>query len=79
MPFDFALPIASVIALLAAATYLGRPRIRMRTYNHRHGGLRVIEVALILTRAGRVGAPASAVQRQAAEFVIYMTLKTAAR
>jgi hypothetical protein len=76
MPFDLALPIASAVALLAIAGYVGRPQLRMRTYNKVHGGLRVIEVAFILSRARRARKALAAADRQAAEFVVYMTLKT---
>jgi hypothetical protein len=83
MPFDLALPIASAaVALLAVATYVGGPRIRMRTYNRVHNGLRVVEVAFMLTRgrrALRAGETGSGAARPATEFVIYLTLKTASR
>ena len=85
MPFDISLPIcaasaACAVAVLAALRHLGRPHIRLRTYNKIHGGLRVVEVALILSRAAgaraldEAGRHAKA--RANAEFVIYMTLKT---
>jgi len=86
MPFDLSLSIsaafaACAVALLASsvvavARHLGRPHIRLRTYNKIHGGLRVIEVALILSRAARARAIGEADRRGSAEFVIYMTLKT---
>jgi hypothetical protein len=81
MSFDLALPIyaASAIALVAVATYVGRPRFRMRTFRKTFGNLRVIEVAFILSRArraSRVREPAMAARSPAAEFVIYLTLKT---
>lgn len=82
MPFDLALPIASAVALVAAATYVGGPRIRMRTYNQAHGGLRIIEVAFVLSRPRRTahtGGLKKALDRPAAELAIYMTLKTTAR
>ena len=96
MPFDLSLPVYAVsaafaVALLAVARHIGR-NIRLRTYNKIHGGLRVIEVALILSPTARERAlsradrhvPAAAAQvataqvakAKAAEFVIYMTLKT---
>ena len=71
---------ASGVALGAIVTYFGWPHIRMRTYNKTHGGLRVVEVAFILSPAGRSRRAASGgkseVVRPATEFVIYMTLKT---
>jgi hypothetical protein len=85
MPFDLSLPLvaASALALAAFITWVGLPHIRVRTYNKTHGDLRVIEVALMLSRSpvrpflpapqpngGKSGDPAGA------EFVIYMTLKT---
>jgi len=87
MPFDLSLPIYAVsaafaVALLAVVHHLGRPRIRLRTYNKTHGGLRVVEVALILSPTVRNRALGGAERRaptakaRAAEFVIYMTLKT---
>jgi hypothetical protein len=86
MPFDLSLPVvaATALALAALVTWLGLPHIRVRTYNKTHGDLRVIEVALMLSRIparrflpampsnqGKSGEPAPG-----AEFVIYMTLKT---
>ncbi len=85
MPFDLSLPLfaASGLALAALVTYLGWPHIRVRTYNKTHGDLRVIEVALMLSRSARPFLPAaqsnhgkSANRVPGAEFVIYMTLKT---
>jgi hypothetical protein len=86
MPFDLSLPLvaATALAIAAAITWIGLPHIRVRTYNKTHGDLRVIEVALMLSRSpvrpfqpatpsnqGKPGNPAPG-----AEFVIYMTLKT---
>ena len=86
MPFDLSLPFVAATALAVAAliTWLGLPHIRVRTYNKTHGDLRVIEVALMLSRSpvrsflpatqsnpGKSGDPSPG-----AEFVIYMTLKT---
>jgi hypothetical protein len=86
MPFDLSLPLVAAVALAVAAliTWLGLPHIRVRTYNKTHGDLRVVEVALMLSRSparpflsatpanqGKSGDPAPG-----AEFVIYMTLKT---
>jgi hypothetical protein len=85
MPFDLSLPLfaASGLALAAVVTYFGWPHIRVRTYNKTHGDLRVIEVALMLSRSARPFLPAaqpnlgkSANRVPRAEFVIYMTLKT---
>jgi hypothetical protein len=85
MPFDLSLPLfaATGLALAAVVTYLGWPHIRVRTYNKTHGDLRVIEVALMLSRSARPFLPAaqpnhgkSANRVPGAEFVIYMTLKT---
>jgi hypothetical protein len=85
MPFDLSLPLvaATALALAALVTWLGLPHIRVRTYNKTHGDLRVIEVALMLSRTparrflpampsnqSKAGEPAPG-----AEFVIYMTLK----
>jgi hypothetical protein len=86
MPFDLSLPVVAATALAIAAfiTWIGLPHIRVRTYNKTHGDLRVIEVALMLSRSpvrpflpaaqpnsAKTGEPAPG-----AEFVIYMTLKT---
>ncbi len=85
MPFDLSLPLfaASGLALAAVVTYFGWPHIRVRTYNKTHGDLRVIEVALMLSRSARPFLPAAqpnhgkpADRVPGAEFVIYMTLKT---
>jgi hypothetical protein len=90
MPFDLSLPLvaATALALAALITWLGLPHIRVRTYNKTHGDLRVIEVALMLSRSpvrsflpaaqpnqGKAGAK-SGEPAPGAEFVIYMTLKT---
>ena len=84
MPFDLSLPLfaATGLALAAIVTYLGWPHIRVRTYNKTHGDLRVIEVALMLSRSARPFLPAaqpnsgkSSDRVPGAEFVIYMTLK----
>lgn len=84
MPFDLSLPLfaATGLALAALVTYFGWPHIRVRTYNKTHGDLRVIEVALMLSRSARPFLPAaqssqgkSANRAPGAEFVIYMTLK----
>jgi hypothetical protein len=85
MPFDLSLPLlaATALALAALITWLGLPHIRVRTYNKTHGDLRVVEVALMLSRSPvRSFLPAAQVnqgksdQTPGAEFVIYMTLKT---
>ena len=84
MPFDLSLPLfaATGLALAALITYFGWPHIRVRTYNKTHGDLRVIEVALMLSRSARPFLPAaqsnlgkSPNRVPGAEFVIYMTLK----
>jgi hypothetical protein len=90
MPFDLSLPLvtATALAIAALVTWLGLPHIRVRTYNKTHGDLRVIEVALMLSRSPfrpfLPAAPAnqgksvgkSSEPAPGAEFVIYMTLKT---
>jgi hypothetical protein len=85
MPFDLSLPLFAAfgLALGALVTYFGWPHIRVRTYNKTHGDLRVIEVALMLSRSARPFVPAAqsnqgkaAGPAPGAEFVIYMTLKT---
>ena len=79
MPFDVMLPIYAVSALaLVAALTLRRlgwarrifpvPRIQVRAQNEKHGTLRVIELALVLS-PGRKPA-------RGTEFVVYITLKT---
>jgi hypothetical protein len=86
MPFDLSLPLvaASALALAALISWLGLPHIRVRTYNKTHGDLRVIELALMLSRSPvrtflTVAQPnntKSGDSAPGAEFVIYMTLKT---
>jgi hypothetical protein len=74
MPFDITLPIYLVFgfALVAALTCARRlvqvPRIQVRAQNEKHGALRVIELALVLS-PGRKPA-------RGTEFVVYITLKT---
>jgi hypothetical protein len=86
MPFDLSLPLvaATGLALAALITWLGLPHIRVRTYNKTHGDLRVIEVALMLSRspvrsflpAAQPNTAKSSERAPGAEFVIYVTLKT---
>jgi hypothetical protein len=74
MPFDITLPIylVSAFALVAALTCARRlvqvPRIQVRAQNEKHGAVRVIELALVLS-PGRKPA-------RGTEFVVYITLKT---
>lgn len=82
MPFDVTLPIyaVSALALVAALAWAGRlpvPRVQMRAQNEKHGALRVIELALVLSPARPVRpAAAAAKAARATEFVVYITLKT---
>lgn len=86
MPFDLSLPFvaATALALAALVTWLGVPNIRVRTYNKTHGDLRVVEVALILSRspvlpflwATQANQGKAGDRAPGAEFVVYMTLKT---
>jgi hypothetical protein len=60
MPFDLSLPAyaAFILAGLALLSRFGWPHLRLRAYNQVHGGLRVIEIALVLSHAGATsGAP----------------------
>jgi hypothetical protein len=91
MPFDLTLSIYAVVALAFAGAlgwaltwalaWAGRivpvPRIKLRAQNEKHGPLRVIELALVLSPAGgmRQRTPGAQAAR-AAEFVVYITLKT---
>jgi hypothetical protein len=83
MPFDLTLPIYAVAALAFAGVlaWTGRiipvPRIKVRAQNEKHGPLRVIELALVLSPAARMRQRAQGAQAaRAAEFVVYITLKT---
>jgi hypothetical protein len=82
MPFDVTLPIYAVSALACAGAlaWAGRiipvPRIEMRAHNEKHGPLRVIELALVLSPAGIRARTQGAQAARAAEFVVYITLKT---
>jgi hypothetical protein len=86
MPFDLSLPLvaATALAIAALVTWIGLPHIRIRTYNKTLGDLRVIEVALMLSRsparpflpAAQPNSGKSTEPAPGAEFVIYMTLKT---
>lgn len=79
MTFDLAMPIyaASGVTLLAVFAYFGWPKVRIRTYNKTHGGLRVLEIAVILSKsAGYRQAATAQVSTPTTEFVIYVTLKT---
>jgi hypothetical protein len=60
MPFDLSLPAYAAFALagIALLSRFGWPQLRLRAYNQVHGGLRVIEIALSLSRVGACsGAP----------------------
>jgi hypothetical protein len=83
MPIDLTLPITAVsaLALAAALTFTGwlpLPRVRLRAQNEKHGPLRVIELALVMspTLAGRQQGAGAGPARRATEFVVYITLKT---
>jgi hypothetical protein len=81
MPFDLSLPLFAAfgLALGAVVTYFGWPHIRIRTYNKTHGDLRVVELALILSRPARARQFSLGETERppaGAEFVIYMTLKS---
>jgi hypothetical protein len=60
MPFDLSLPAyaAFAIAGIALLSRFGWPQLRLRAYNKVHGGLRVIEIALVLSRTGAAGGAA---------------------
>ncbi len=80
MPIDLTLPITAVsaLALAAALTFKGwlpLPRVRLRAQNEKHGPLRVIELALVMSPA-LAGQQAAGPSRRATEFVVYITLKT---
>jgi hypothetical protein len=81
MPFDVTLPIyaVSALAFVAALTWARRlvpvPRIELRAQNEKHGALRVIELALVLSPAARIRQPTQKPAR-GTEFVVYITLKT---
>ena len=56
MPIELTLPITAVsaLALAAALTFTGwlpLPRVRLRAQNEKHGPLRVIELALVMSPA----------------------------
>ncbi len=79
MAFDLSLPIYAVsgLTLLAVLTYFGLPKIQIRTYNKIHGGLRVLEMAVALSRSAGVRQSATApAATSTTEFVIYITLKS---
>jgi hypothetical protein len=84
MPVDLMLPISAVFAvgLIAALTwargFVPVPRIQVRAQNEKHGPLRVIELALVLSPAIRLRRAAAAAGQPArgTEFVVYITLKT---
>jgi hypothetical protein len=81
MPIELALPIyaVSAIALAAALTFTGwlpLPRFRLRAQNEKHGPLRVIELALVMSPALAGRQQGSGPARRATEFVVYITLKT---
>ncbi len=77
MPIELTLPITAVSALALAAAlsftgWLPLPRVRLRAQNEKHGPLRVIELALVMSPVLAGNRPT----RRATEFVVYITLKT---
>jgi hypothetical protein len=79
MPIELTLPITAVsaLALAAALTFTGwlpLPRVRLRAQNEKHGPLRVIELALVMSPA--LAGRQKGSTRRATEFVVYITLKT---
>jgi hypothetical protein len=81
MPIELTLPITAVsaVALAAALSFTGwlpLPRVRLRAQNEKHGPLRVIELALVMSPALAARQQAPGPSRRATEFVVYITLKT---
>ncbi len=83
MPVDLMLPISAVVAVgsIAALTwargFVPVPRIQVRAQNEKHGPLRVIELALVLSPTARLRRAVPAGQpARGTEFVVYITLKT---
>jgi hypothetical protein len=81
MPIEFTLPITAVsaLALAAALTFTGwlpLPRVRLRAQNEKHGPLRVIELALVMSPALAARQQGPGPAGRATEFVVYITLKT---
>jgi hypothetical protein len=75
LPF-VALSGAAMTAAMTALAYRFWPRVAVRTYAEKHGGIGVREIAVSISRPSfgralqRTGGPGSF------EFVIYMTLKS---
>jgi hypothetical protein len=81
MPIELTLPIyaVSAVALAAALSFTGwlpLPRVRLRAQNEKHGPLRVIELALVMSPALAGRQQGAGPGRRATEFVVYITLKT---
>jgi hypothetical protein len=78
MPLDMSLPFLALSgAAITALAYRFWPRVAIRTYAEKHGGIGVREIAVSLSRPGlRWGAAAGDAPRANVEFVIYMTLKS---
>jgi hypothetical protein len=81
MPIELTLPITAVsaLALAAALTFTGwlpLPRVRLRAQNEKHGPLRVIELALVMSPALAARQQGAGPAGRATEFVVYITLKT---
>jgi hypothetical protein len=77
MPLELSLPALALsgAALTALATFAYRlwPRIAVRTHAEKHRGIGVREIALSVTRPGRLAVGAAPARF---EFVIYLTLKS---
>src|SRR5579863_674078 len=51
MPFSLSILAAFAVLAIVLLSLCGGPRLRLRTHSQAHGGIRVIELALILSRA----------------------------
>ena len=76
MPLELSLPLLALSgAALTAIAYRFWPRVAVRTYREKHGGIGIREVAVSITRP-RFGRKAGLAGGATHEFVIYMTMKS---
>jgi hypothetical protein len=77
MPMEMSLPFLALSgAALTALAYRFWPRVAVRTYTEKHGGIGIREIALSVSRPRLGTASLSDAGRQSYEFVIYMTMKS---
>ena len=78
MPMELSMPVLALTgaALTALFTWRFWPRIAVRTYREKHPDFGIREIALSISRPGRLFGAAVPGSPARFEFVIYMTMKS---